>query len=62
MTYFDMSAMQAKICLEKLTHAEDDRVQLSNAIVSERKAAKQAGAGAQKQLLGSVRRIQYLVS
>ena len=53
--------MQAKAALEKLARVDSERIQLSSALTSERKAAKQAGAGAQKQLLGSVRRIQYLV-
>ena len=47
---------------EKLARAEETNAELSRLLTAERKAAKLAGAAAQKQLLGSMRRIQYMVS
>ncbi|DBB01014.1 TPA: hypothetical protein ACH3X1_000916 [Trebouxia sp. C0004] len=53
---------QVKSKSEKLACAEQANAELSTQLTAERRAAKQAGAGAQKQLLGSMRRIQYMVS
>ena len=53
---------QVKTKAEKLAHAEQANADLNTQLSAERRAAKQAGAGAQKQLLGSMRRIQYMVS
>ena len=47
---------------DKLARAEEANAELSALLAAERKAAKLAGAAAQKQLLGSMRRIQYMVS
>ena len=47
---------------EKLARSEEANAELATLLAAERKAASQAGAGAQKQLLGSMRRIQYMVS
>lgn len=47
---------------DKLAHTEEANAELSTLLAAERKAAKLAGAAAQKQLLGSMRRIQYMVS
>ncbi|KAL0033521.1 hypothetical protein WJX79_001086 [Trebouxia sp. C0005] len=53
---------QVKSKSEKLACAERAYAELNTQLTAERRAAKQAGAGAQKQLLGSMRRIQYMVS
>lgn len=53
---------QVKTKAEKLAHTEQANAELNTQLSAERRAAKQAGAGAQKQLLGSMRRIQYMVS
>lgn len=47
---------------DKLARAEEANAELSALLAAEQKAAKLAGAAAQKQLLGSMRRIQYMVS
>ena len=46
---------------DKLARAEEANAEVSALLAAERKAAKLAGAAAQKQLLGSMRRIQYMV-
>lgn len=56
------SDVQVKTKSEKLARAEEGNAELSALLTAERKAAKLAGAAAQKQLLGSMRRIQYMVS
>lgn len=53
---------QVKSKSDKLARAEEANAELSTLLAAERKAAKLAGAAAQKQLLGSMRRIQYMVS
>lgn len=47
---------------DKLARTEEANAELSALLAAERQAAKLAGAAAQKQLLGSMRRIQYMVS
>ncbi len=58
----DLSLLQVRSKSEKLARAEQANAELNSQLTAERRAAKQAGAGAQKQLLGSMRRIQYMVS
>lgn len=53
---------QVKSKSDKLARTEEANAELSTLLAAERKAAKLAGAAAQKQLLGSMRRIQYMVS
>ena len=53
--------LQVKSKSERMAQAEQVNNELSRQLTAERKAAKQAGAGAQKQLLGSMRRLQYMV-
>ena len=44
-----------------MAQAEQANAELTRQLAAERRAAKQAGAGAQKQLLGCMRRLQYMV-
>ena len=52
---------QVKFKAERLAQAEHGNAELNRQLAAERRAAKQAGAGAQKQLLGCMRRLQYMV-
>lgn len=56
------SALQVRSKSEKLARSEEANAELSRQLAAERKAAQQAGAAGQRQLLGSMRRIQYMVS
>ena len=59
---FSRRDVQVRVKSEKLARSEQANAELSSQLAAERKAAKQAGAAAQRQLLGSMRRLQYMVS
>lgn len=59
---FSRNDVQVRVKSEKLARSEQANAELSSQLTAERKAAKQAGAEAQRQLLGSMRRLQYMVS
>lgn len=56
-----VSAAQVRSKSERMAQAEQANAELTRQLAAERRAAKQAGAGAQKQLLGCMRRLQYMV-